>query len=34
MYEFTEDCMIHIQKIDDEHRHLFALINEAVGLMQ
>ncbi len=34
MYEFTEDCMIHIQQIDDEHRHLFALINEAVGMMQ
>lgn len=34
MYEFTEDCMIHIPQIDDEHKHLFALINEAVGMMQ
>lgn len=33
MYEFTEDCMIHIEQIDDEHRRLFQMINEAVSLV-
>ncbi len=33
MYEFTEDCMIHIEQIDDEHRRLFQMINEAVSLI-
>ena len=32
MYEFTEDCMIHIEKIDEEHKKLFQLINEASEL--
>ncbi len=31
MYEFTEDCKIHIDSIDQEHERLFALINEAVS---
>ena len=31
MYEFT-DCMIHIEKIDEEHKKLFQLINEASEL--
>lgn len=26
MYEFTEDCMIHIPQIDEEHRKLFQII--------
>ena len=32
MYEFTEDCLIHIDKIDDEHRRLFQMLNEAIQL--
>lgn len=32
MYQFTEDCLIGIQQIDEEHRMLFSLINEAAGL--
>ena len=32
MYEFTEDCLIHIDQIDDEHRRLFQMINEAISL--
>lgn len=32
MYQFTEDCLIGIPQIDDEHRKLFALINEAESL--
>lgn len=34
MYEFTEDCMIHIETIDDEHRRLFQMINEALSLVE
>lgn len=32
MYQFTEDCLIGIEQIDEEHRKLFTLINEAAGL--
>ncbi len=32
MYQFTDDCLTGIQKIDDEHRRLFDLINEACAL--
>lgn len=30
MYEFTEDCLIHVKEIDEEHQKLFELLNEAV----
>lgn len=30
MYEFTEDCMIHIASIDNEHKHLFNIINDGI----
>ena len=33
MYQFTEDCLIGIPKIDEEHRKLFGLINEAADLL-
>lgn len=33
MYQFTEDCMIGIREIDDEHRHLFQMLNEAIHLV-
>ena len=29
MYEFTEDCLVGVEKIDEEHQKFFALINEA-----
>ena len=32
MYEFTQDCLTGIDQIDEEHRKLFSLINEAVEL--
>ena len=32
MYEFTEDCMLHIDAIDEEHKRLFQMINEAFEL--
>lgn len=34
MYEFTEDCMIHIDQIDEEHRRLFQMLNEAFAMVQ
>lgn len=32
MFQFTEDCMIGIPEIDDEHRRLFELINDGMYL--
>lgn len=32
MYEFTQDCLTGIGQIDEEHRKLFSLINEAAEL--
>lgn len=32
MFQFTEDCMIGVPKIDDEHRHLFELLNDGIQL--
>ena len=34
MYEFTEDCMIHIPQIDEEHSKLFQIINDALSLVK
>lgn len=34
MFQFTEDCMIGIPEIDDEHRHLFELINDGMYLVE
>lgn len=34
MYQFTEDCLTGITAIDEEHRQLFATINEAFALLQ
>ena len=34
MYEFTEDCMLHIDAIDEEHKRLFQMINEAFDLVE
>lgn len=33
MYQFTEDCLIGIKEIDEEHRTLFRMINEAFALL-
>lgn len=32
MFQFTEDCMIGVPQIDDEHRHLFDLINRGADI--
>lgn len=33
MYEFTDDCLIGVEKLDNEHRELFRIINEAMSLL-
>lgn len=33
MFEFTSDCLIGIEQIDNEHRYLFELIGEGVSLL-
>lgn len=33
MYQFTEDCLIGIEEIDNEHRTLFQMLNEAFDLL-
>lgn len=32
MFQFTEDCMIGVPEIDDQHKHLFDLINEGMQM--
>ncbi len=33
MYQFTTDCLIGIEELDEEHRTLFRMINEAFDLL-
>lgn len=33
MYQFTDDCLIGITQIDEEHRALFGMLNEAFALL-
>ena len=33
MYQFTDDCLIGVDQIDNEHRRLFELVNEAANLL-
>lgn len=33
MYQFTEDCLIGVEQIDNEHRRLFELVNEAADML-
>lgn len=33
MYQFTEDCRIGIPEIDEEHKKLFQMVNEAFALL-
>ncbi len=32
MFQFTQDCLIGVEQIDNEHRHLFELINNGAKL--
>ena len=33
-YQFTDDCKIGIEQIDEEHRKLFSMVNEAAEALQ
>lgn len=33
MYHFTDDCLIGVEEIDNEHRELFRIINETQDLL-
>lgn len=33
MFHFTDDCIIGIEQVDNEHRYLFSLIEKAVALL-
>lgn len=34
MIEFTDDCLIGIEQLDNEHRHLFDLLNQGINLLE
>lgn len=34
MFNFTSDCLIGIEELDNDHKHLFDLLNEAMELAQ
>ena len=34
MIKFTDDCLIGIEQIDNEHRHLFDLLNQSLNLLE
>lgn len=33
MYQFTDDCLIGVEQLDNEHRELFRIINDAMSLL-
>lgn len=33
MYQFTDDCLIGVDQIDNEHRRLFELVNEVANVL-
>ena len=33
MFKFTDDCLIGIDELDDQHRYLFSLINKGLDLL-
>lgn len=33
MFKFTDDCILGVEEIDDDHRHLFDLINQGMELL-
>ena len=34
MFQFTDDCLIGINSLDDDHRYLFELINRVLELLK
>ncbi len=33
MFQFTEDCILGMEELDNEHRHLFELINKGMDML-
>ena len=33
MFQFTDDCILGVENIDEEHRHLFELINRGMDMI-
>ena len=33
MYQFTKDCLIGVEQIDNEHRRLFEIVNETAEML-
>lgn len=33
MFQFTDDCLLGVEEIDNEHRHLFDMLNEALFML-
>ena len=33
MFQFTDDCIIGVEEIDNEHRYLFELINNGIDVL-
>lgn len=33
MFEFTNDCILGVEQIDEEHRHLFDLMNQGMDIL-
>lgn len=33
MFVFTDDCLLGVEEIDNEHRHLFDLLNDAIYML-
>ena len=34
MFRFTDDCLIGIESLDEQHRHLFELINSVLDMIK
>ena len=34
MFQFTNDCLLGVKEIDEEHRRLFDLLNQCVYLLE
>ena len=34
MFQFTEDCLMGVEKLDKEHEHLFELINSILDMLK
>ena len=33
MFQFTDDCLLGVEEVDEEHRHLFDLLNQSLEML-